>query len=92
VIPASEQPLTVTNADLVDRLVRLRTILPLMAKELAIARRHATELAAENRRLTQRLLDLESRLTHAPQQPHAAGNGLDNARITRSQRTAPTRS
>ncbi|HVC84734.1 MAG TPA: hypothetical protein VNC12_05720 [Solirubrobacteraceae bacterium] len=54
-------PRTATDPDLVDRLVRLRTILPLMATDLARARRRAHALELENQRLAQRIEMLESK-------------------------------
>jgi hypothetical protein len=53
---------TASNAHLVDRLARLRTILPLIATDLAAARRRAYTLELENQRLTGRIAELESRL------------------------------
>jgi hypothetical protein len=58
----NDQPLTFSNSDVVDRLARLRALLPLMATDLATARRRATALAAENERLATRVHELESRL------------------------------
>lgn len=52
----------VSNADLVDRLARLRAILPLMAGDLAAARRRSNALEAENQRLATRVRELESTL------------------------------
>jgi hypothetical protein len=40
------------NPDVVDRLLRLRTILPLIAADLATARRRASTLETENQQLT----------------------------------------
>ena len=51
-----------TDPDLVDRLARLRTILPLIATDLASARRRANTLELENRHLTARVAELEARL------------------------------
>jgi hypothetical protein len=51
-----------TDPDLVDRLIRLRTILPLIATDLATARRHTHTLQLENQRLTARITELESKL------------------------------
>jgi hypothetical protein len=45
----------------IDRLHRLRAVLPAMAEESATARREAARLRAENRRLVHRLAELESR-------------------------------
>lgn len=58
----NDEPLTFSNSDVVDRLARLRTLLPLMATDLATARRRATALAAENERLATRVRELESHL------------------------------
>ena len=51
-----------TDPDVIDRLARLRSILPLMATALAAARRRAHALELGNRRLTRRVAELESRL------------------------------
>ena len=56
----SEQRLSAGGADVVDRLVRLRAILPAMAADLASARRQINTLALENERLTRRVAQLES--------------------------------
>ena len=58
----NDQQVTVSNADVVDRLARLRAVLPLMATDLAVARRRASALQAENERLGDRIRELESRL------------------------------
>jgi len=58
----NDQPVTVTNSDVVERLARLRAVLPLMATDLAVARRRATALAAENEQLRRRVNELEARL------------------------------
>ena len=57
-----QQQVTITNADVVDRLARLRAVLPLIATDLAVARRLASALEAENERLGRRVRELESRL------------------------------
>ena len=57
-----DQPVTVSNSDVVERLARLRAVLPLMATDLAVARRRAAALHAENERLHERVGELESRL------------------------------
>lgn len=44
----------------IDRLNRLRVVLPAMAQETAVARREAARLRAENTRLTRRVAELES--------------------------------
>jgi hypothetical protein len=61
-------PRTPTDPDLVDRLARLRTILPLIATDLAAARRRAYTLELENQRLTGRIAELEAKLegTNSP--------------------------
>ena len=58
----NNQALSTSNSDVVDRLARLRSILPLIATDLASARRRANALETENRRLTRRVAELESRL------------------------------
>ena len=58
----NDQPVTVSNSDVVERLARLRAVLPLMATDLAVARRRATALQAENERLLRRVGELELRL------------------------------
>jgi hypothetical protein len=62
---------TAGNGDL-ERLARLRTILPLIATDLASARRRASALEIENRRLSRRVAELESRQTDDGE-PNAAG-------------------
>jgi hypothetical protein len=52
-----------TDPDLIDRLARLRSILPLIATDLAAARRRANDLEARNRKLAARVAELESKLT-----------------------------
>ena len=52
-----------TDPDLIDRLARLRSILPLIATDLAAARRRANDLEARNRKLAARVAELESGLT-----------------------------
>ena len=59
----NDQPVTVSNSDVVERLARLRAVLPLMATDLAVARRRAMALQAENERLHARVGELELRLT-----------------------------
>lgn len=66
------QQVAITNADVVDRLARLRAVLPLMATDLAVARRRATALEAENARLGRRVRELETRLAHA-RRPRSKG-------------------
>jgi hypothetical protein len=65
---ANHEAPTVSDADVVDRLARLRAILPLIATDLASARRRANALQIENQRLTRRIIELEARLT-AAQEP-----------------------
>jgi hypothetical protein len=57
----NDQPVSVTNSDVVDRLARLRSLLPLMATDLAVARRRASALEAENAALRKQVRELESR-------------------------------
>jgi chromosome segregation ATPase len=52
-----------SHAQVVDRLARLRSILPLIATDLAAARRRANELETRNRQLSERVAELESKLT-----------------------------
>jgi hypothetical protein len=59
----NDQAVTTGTADVVERLARLRAVVPLMARDLAAARRRATELEIDNQRLTRRVRDLESRLS-----------------------------
>ena len=54
-----------SHAQVVDRLVRLRRILPLIATDLAAARRRANELETRNRQLAERVAELESKLISA---------------------------
>jgi hypothetical protein len=49
----------------IDRLDRLRVVLPAMATETAAARRKAAQLWVENRRLARRVAELESALANA---------------------------
>jgi hypothetical protein len=56
----SEQQLSVGGADVIDRLARLRAILPAMAADLACARRRINALALENQRLARRIAELEA--------------------------------
>ena len=58
----NDQQVTISNSDVVDRLARLRAVLPLMATDLAVARRRASALEAENERLSGRIRELEGRL------------------------------
>ena len=56
----SDQRLSAGSADVVDRLARLRAILPAMAADLACARRRINTLAVENERLSRRVAELEA--------------------------------
>ena len=47
------------HGDTLERLTRLRRILPLLGEELATARREAARLRVENRRLSARMKELE---------------------------------
>ncbi|HUY84002.1 MAG TPA: hypothetical protein VMU86_05475 [Steroidobacteraceae bacterium] len=58
----TDRQVKVSNADLVDRLARLRAILPLMAGDLAAARRRSNALEVENERLARRVRELETKL------------------------------
>ncbi|HLW96576.1 MAG TPA: hypothetical protein VKS25_14465 [Solirubrobacteraceae bacterium] len=58
----NDTAVTMGDADVIDRLARLRALLPAMAEDLAIARRRAASLAAENERLDARVRELETRL------------------------------
>lgn len=49
------------TADILDRLARLRLVLPALGQELATARREAAKLRVENGRLKDRLLSLEAK-------------------------------
>ncbi len=49
------------TADILDRLARLRLVLPALGQELASARREAAKLRIENGRLKDRLSSLEAR-------------------------------
>jgi hypothetical protein len=48
------------TADILDRLARLRLVLPALGQELATARREAAKLRVENGKLRDRLLSLEA--------------------------------
>lgn len=52
---------TTAERAVIDRLQKLRVVLPAMAQEAAEARREAARLRAENSRLVHRLAQLESR-------------------------------
>ncbi len=47
---------------LVDRLRNLRRVLPVLAQEMASARRQAAHLRIDNRRLTEQVRELRSQL------------------------------
>jgi hypothetical protein len=49
------------TADILDRLARLRLVLPALGQELATARREAAKLRVENGRLKDRLHSLEAK-------------------------------
>ena len=53
---AASDPSHINSIYLLDRLSHLRTILPVFAQELAVARRQVTSLQAENGGLQQMLL------------------------------------
>ena len=53
---------TLADPDLVDRLARLRAILPLIATDLATTRHHATSPRAENENLRRRIAQLDASL------------------------------
>ncbi|HEX4032938.1 MAG TPA: hypothetical protein VHX66_00705 [Solirubrobacteraceae bacterium] len=57
----NDTAVTLGDADVIERLARLRALLPVMAEDLAIARRRAATLAAENERLAARVRELETR-------------------------------
>ena len=61
----NDQPVTVSNSDVVERLARLRAVLPLMATDLAVARRRAAALQSENERLRRQVAELEARLAES---------------------------
>jgi phage shock protein A len=56
-------------AALVDRLQKLRNLLPAFAQEAAAARREAARLRQQNTTLQTRLAELESRATARPTAP-----------------------
>ena len=57
-----DRAVPIGDADVIERLARLRALLPAMAEDLASARRRAATLATENDRLAARVRELESRL------------------------------
>lgn len=58
--------------ELLERLHNLRTIVPVFAEELASARRQAASLRTENRRLTERIRELQ-REREAHRRPRPRG-------------------
>ena len=64
---------------LLDRLQRLRSVLPVFAHELSTARRQAAQLRVENRRLTEQVTRLQRELRRA-------GPPVERAGLTRSDR------
>lgn len=75
----NDQPVIVSNSDVVERLARLRAVLPLIATDLAVARRRATALQAENERLREQVGELESRLADRRRAPVAAAGRMRRA-------------
>jgi len=59
---AADRAIPVGTPDVVERLARLRELLPEMARDLATARRHANALRAENENLQRRVAELETTL------------------------------
>jgi hypothetical protein len=58
---SEEQPLPqLSERAVIERLHKLRVVLPAMAQERAEARREAARLRSENRRLTLRLAEVEA--------------------------------
>jgi phage shock protein A len=57
-----------SDAELLDRIQKLRSILPAMAAEVAMARREVARLRRENAALQNRVAELEGR----PPVPHSA--------------------
>jgi hypothetical protein len=62
----SELREAIDERDVIDRLHKLRVLLPAMALETATARREAARLRTENRRLTRRLAELEEAAARVP--------------------------
>ena len=60
---AADSPMRLGSdpADLIDRLQKLRTLLPAFAQEAADARREAARLRTENATLQRRVAELETR-------------------------------
>lgn len=62
---ARQRPSDVADRDhLLDRLTHLRAIVPVFAQELASARRTAAALRVENRRLLERIRELQAQSRH----------------------------
>ena len=59
-------PLQSDPGELLDRLQKLRTLLPAFAQEAASARREAARLRSQNATLQRRIAELEARLPTAP--------------------------
>lgn len=57
----SDQHRSQAERAVIDRLERLRVVLPAIAEEAARAKREVARLRVENRRLTHHLAQLESR-------------------------------
>jgi hypothetical protein len=72
----TEQQLSVGGADVLDRLARLRAILPAMAADLACARRRINALALENERLARRVAELEGDGRRPREGPRAGTGGV----------------
>lgn len=60
------------HGETLERLARLRRILPVLGEELATARREAARLRVENRKLAERASKLEHDLAHAIQAARGA--------------------
>jgi hypothetical protein len=58
-------PLGSNPGELIDRIERLRTLLPEFAQETATARREAARLRSQNTKLQRRLAELEARFAIA---------------------------
>jgi hypothetical protein len=75
----TNRPKTPNDGDVVERLARVRAILPAMASDLAAARRRSNALELENRRLTRRVRELElllagTRRSRAPRERRATAH------------------
>jgi hypothetical protein len=63
---AARQPRAGTDGtDLLDRVQKLRSLLPAFAQDTAVARREATTLRSENAKLRRRVAELEGALDQA---------------------------